>query len=62
MAINKNQTTKELLKLVEYQIEQIFNEFVSESEICDCRKFKKEYKSIKRKDVRKRCFKKLDEV
>ena len=26
MAINKNQTTKELLKLVEYQIEQIFNE------------------------------------
>ena len=26
MAINKNQTTKELLKLVEYQIEQIFTE------------------------------------
>ena len=26
MAINKNPTTKELLKLVEYQIEQIFNE------------------------------------
>lgn len=26
MAINKNQTTKELLKLVEYQIEQIFSE------------------------------------
>lgn len=26
MAINRNQTTKELLKLVEYQIEQIFNE------------------------------------
>lgn len=26
MAINKNQTTKELLKLMEYQIEQIFAE------------------------------------
>ena len=27
MSINKNHTTKQLLKLVEYQIEQIFTEF-----------------------------------
>ena len=26
MAANKNQTTKEILRIVEYQIEQIFNE------------------------------------
>ena len=26
MAASKNQTTKEILRIVEYQIEQIFNE------------------------------------